>query len=100
MPFVLQSDRRPGWFSLRRSAIPGMEVANLPLIAELAHEAGLPLMVDSTFTTPYLIQPAVLGVDIIMHSMTKFWGGMEPLSAGSLSTPVISTGKHQGNSRP
>ncbi|MRG72862.1 O-acetylhomoserine aminocarboxypropyltransferase [Alphaproteobacteria bacterium HT1-32] len=54
---------------------PGMEVANLPLIAELAHEAGLPLMVDSTFTTPYLIQPAVLGVDIIMHSMTKFLGG-------------------------
>ena len=54
---------------------PGMEVANLPLIAELAHEAGLPLMVDSTFTTPYLIQPAALGVDIIMHSMTKFLGG-------------------------
>ena len=54
---------------------PGMEVANLPLIAEVAHEAGLPLMVDSTFTTPYLIQPAALGVDIIMHSMTKFLGG-------------------------
>ena len=54
---------------------PGMEVANLPLIAELAHEAGLPLMVDSTFTTPYLIQPAALGVDVIMHSMTKFLGG-------------------------
>jgi len=54
---------------------PGLDVLDIPTVANVAHEAGLPLMVDSTFTTPYLIQPFLLGADIIMHSATKFLSG-------------------------
>ena len=54
---------------------PGLDVLDIPAVAKVAHEAGLPLMVDSTFTTPYLIQPFLLGADIIMHSATKFLSG-------------------------
>ena len=54
---------------------PGIEVMDIPAIAEIAHKHGLPLMIDSTFTTPYLMQPFELGADLIMHSLTKFMGG-------------------------
>jgi len=54
---------------------PGIEVMNLPVIAEVAHEAGVPFMIDATFTTPYLMQVFDHGVDIAMHSLTKFMGG-------------------------
>ncbi len=54
---------------------PGIEVLNVPVIAEIAHEHGLPLMLDATFTTPYLMKPIELGADIVMHSVTKFLGG-------------------------
>jgi O-acetylhomoserine (thiol)-lyase len=54
---------------------PGLDVLNIPEVADVAHAAGLPLMVDSTFTTPYLIKPFSLGADIIMHSATKFLSG-------------------------
>ena len=51
---------------------PGMEVLDIPVIAEIAHAAGVPLMVDATFVTPYLCQPVALGADLVMHSATKF----------------------------
>jgi O-acetylhomoserine (thiol)-lyase len=54
---------------------PGMEVLDIPAVADVAHSAGLPLMVDATFSTPYLIRPIEHGADIIMHSVTKFLGG-------------------------
>jgi len=54
---------------------PGIEVLNVPVVAEIAHEHGLPLMLDATFTTPYLMKPIDLGADIVMHSVTKFLGG-------------------------
>jgi len=54
---------------------PGLEVLDVEAVAALAHSNGIPLMVDSTFTTPYLVQPIELGADIIMHSVTKFLGG-------------------------
>ena len=54
---------------------PGLDVLNIPEVAAIAHQAGLPLMVDSTFTTPYLIKPFEHGADIIMHSATKFLSG-------------------------
>ncbi len=54
---------------------PGNDVLNLPVVAELAHEHGIPLVIDSTFTTPYLIRPFDYGVDLIMHSATKFLCG-------------------------
>ena len=54
---------------------PGIEVLDISAVAEVAHKAGLPLMVDSTFSTPYLIRPIEHGADIVMHSVTKFLGG-------------------------
>ncbi|CAG0978676.1 partial O-acetylhomoserine (thiol)-lyase, partial [Rhodocyclaceae bacterium] len=54
---------------------PGLDVLDVPRVAEIAHEAGLPLMVDSTFTTPYLMRPFDLGADLLFHSATKFLGG-------------------------
>ncbi|MCU0765678.1 MAG: O-acetylhomoserine aminocarboxypropyltransferase [Burkholderiaceae bacterium] len=54
---------------------PGLDVLDVPAVATLAHEHGLPLLVDSTFTTPYLMQPAELGADLVYHSATKFIGG-------------------------
>lgn len=54
---------------------PGIEVLDIGAVAEVAHGAGLPLMVDSTFSTPYLIRPIEHGADIVMHSVTKFLGG-------------------------
>ena len=54
---------------------PGIEVMDIPAIAEIAHEAGLPLMIDATFTTPYLMKIFNHGADLAMHSLTKFLGG-------------------------
>jgi O-acetylhomoserine (thiol)-lyase len=54
---------------------PGLDVLNIPKIAALAHENDLPLMVDATFTTPYLLRPFDLGADLIFHSATKFLCG-------------------------
>ena len=54
---------------------PGIEVMDIKTIAEIAHDAGLPLMIDSTFTTPYLMRPFEHGADIVMHSLTKYIGG-------------------------
>ena len=54
---------------------PGLDVLDLPRVAAIAHEASLPMMVDSTFTTPYLITPFELGADLILHSATKFLSG-------------------------
>jgi O-acetylhomoserine (thiol)-lyase len=54
---------------------PGLDVLDIPRVAALAHEHRIPLLVDSTFTTPYLMQPFTLGADLVYHSATKFLGG-------------------------
>ncbi|MBI4984910.1 MAG: O-acetylhomoserine aminocarboxypropyltransferase [Rhodocyclales bacterium] len=54
---------------------PGLDVLDVPKVAELAHAHGLPLLVDATFTTPYLMRPFDLGADLVFHSATKFLGG-------------------------
>ncbi len=54
---------------------PGLEVLNVPAVARVAHDAGLPLLIDSTFTTPYLMRPLDLGADLVLHSATKFLSG-------------------------
>ncbi len=63
---------------------PGNDVLNLPAVAEVAHEHGIPLVIDSTFTTPYLIRPFDYGADIIMHSATKFLCGHGTVIGGAL----------------
>ncbi len=54
---------------------PGLEVLDIPKVAEIAHAAGIALLIDNTFATPYLSRPLVLGADIVMHSVTKWIGG-------------------------
>jgi O-acetylhomoserine (thiol)-lyase len=54
---------------------PGLEIMDLPAVCDIAHEAGIPVMIDNTFATPYLFRPIEHGVDIVMHSVTKFLGG-------------------------
>jgi O-acetylhomoserine (thiol)-lyase len=54
---------------------PGLDVLDVPRVAAVAHDAGLPLLVDSTFTTPYLMRPLEHGADLVYHSATKFLGG-------------------------
>ena len=54
---------------------PGLEVLDIPTVAAIAHENGVPLLVDSTLTSPYLIQPLALGADLVYHSATKFLSG-------------------------
>ena len=54
---------------------PGLDVLDIPAVAEIAHQAKLPLLVDSTFTTPYLLKPFDHGADLVYHSATKFLGG-------------------------
>jgi O-acetylhomoserine (thiol)-lyase len=63
---------------------PGLEIMNLPVIAEIAHDAGIPVMIDNTFATPYLFRPFDHGADIIMHSVTKFLGGHGIAIGGAL----------------
>ena len=63
---------------------PGLEVLNIPVIAEIANEAKLPLIVDSTFTTPYLCKPIDFGANIVMHSATKFLSGHGVVIGGLL----------------
>ncbi len=68
---------------------PGLDVLNIPAVSEIAHAAGIPLLVDATFPTPYLQRPFDLGADLIFHSATKFLGG-HGVAIGGL---VIDSGK-------
>lgn len=54
---------------------PNSEVADIEAAAKIAHERGVPLIVDNTFATPYLVRPIEHGADIVVHSATKFIGG-------------------------
>ena len=54
---------------------PNSDVADIERIAQIAHAHGLPLVIDNTFGTPYLIRPIEYGADIVVHSATKFIGG-------------------------
>ena len=63
---------------------PGLEVLNVPELGAIAHDQGLPLMVDATFATPYLCKPIELGADLVMHSATKFLSGHGVVIGGVL----------------
>ena len=54
---------------------PGLEVMDLPRIADIAHEAGIPVLIDNTFASPALFRPFDHGADLVLHSATKFIGG-------------------------
>jgi O-acetylhomoserine (thiol)-lyase len=63
---------------------PGLDVLDVPAVAALAHDHGLPLLVDSTFTTPWLMQPITHGADLVLHSATKFLCGHGTVVGGLL----------------
>ena len=57
---------------------------NMPEISKIAHEAGIPLIVDATYQTPYLCKPIEHGADIVVHSLTKWMAGHGSSMAGIL----------------
>ncbi|GJF17312.1 bifunctional o-acetylhomoserine/o-acetylserine sulfhydrylase [Mycolicibacterium cyprinidarum] len=61
---------------------PQIDVLDIPAVSSVAHENGVPLIVDNTIATPYLIQPITLGADIVVHSATKYLGGHGTAIAG------------------
>jgi O-acetylhomoserine (thiol)-lyase len=61
---------------------PNSDVIDLEAIAQIAHQHGIPFIVDSTFATPYLLRPIEHGVDIVVHSATKFIGGHGTVMGG------------------
>lgn len=63
---------------------PQIDVLDIPNVAAVAHENGVPLIVDNTIATPYLIQPIALGADIVVHSATKYLGGHGSAIAGAI----------------
>ena len=63
---------------------PAMAVIDQPAVAEIAHEAGVPLLIDNTFATPYLCRPFEHGADLIIHSATKFISGTGSVIGGVL----------------
>jgi O-acetylhomoserine (thiol)-lyase len=68
---------------------PALDVVDIEAIAAVAHAHGLPLVVDSTFTTPYLQRPLEYGADIVIHSLTKWLGG----HGGGIGGVVVDSGK-------
>ena len=63
---------------------PGNELMNMPEVVKIAHEAGIPLVIDSTYQTPYLCRPLEHGADIVIHSLTKWMCGHGSSMAGIL----------------
>jgi len=63
---------------------PGLDVLDIPTVSALAHDHGLPLLVDSTFTTPWLMKPFDHGADLVFHSATKFLSGHGTVIGGVL----------------
>ncbi|GAF27090.1 O-acetylhomoserine sulfhydrylase [Moorella thermoacetica Y72] len=68
---------------------PKLDVPDLEALAAIAHEAGIPLIVDNTFATPYLCRPFEFGADIVVHSATKFIGG----HGTSIGGIIVDSGK-------
>lgn len=68
---------------------PNSDVIDLEAIADIAHKHGIPLIVDSTFATPYLLRPIEHGADVVVHSATKFIGGHGTVMGGV----VVDSGK-------
>ncbi|HOF81309.1 MAG: aminotransferase class I/II-fold pyridoxal phosphate-dependent enzyme [Bacteroidales bacterium] len=67
-------------------ANPTMGISDLKKLADLAHEIGVPLVVDNTFCSPYLQRPIEFGADVVVHSMTKFLNGHADIVAGMIIT--------------
>jgi cystathionine gamma-synthase len=90
-PALVAAAIKPGVTKLlwiETPANPNLAVADIAALAEIAHRAGVRLVVDSTFATPVHTQPIALGADLVMHSATKYLNGHSDVVAGSLTTRV------------
>jgi cystathionine gamma-synthase len=72
---------------------PLLNIADIALVAEVAHAAGALLVVDNTFASPYLQQPLTLGADVVVHSTTKYLGGHSDVVGGALVTADADLGE-------
>ncbi|MCF6136642.1 O-acetylhomoserine aminocarboxypropyltransferase/cysteine synthase family protein [Pseudalkalibacillus berkeleyi] len=72
---------------------PGLHVLDIEEVAKIAHEAGIPLIVDNTFATPFLTRPIEFGADIVIHSATKWLGG----NGTTLGGIIVDAGKFDWN---
>ena len=61
---------------------PAIDVLDIEAVAQIAHDNGLPLVIDNTFVSPYLCRPFEHGADIVIHSATKFIGAMAQAAIG------------------
>lgn len=75
---------------------PNSDVTDLDALAEIAHKNGVPLIVDNTFATPFLIRPIEHGADIVVHSATKFIGG----HGSSLGGVIVDSGNFDWKAQP
>ena len=75
---------------------PTTDVADIALLAELAHRRGLLLAIDNTFASPYLCNPLALGADLVVHSLTKYIGGHSDLLGGVVlgSAELVGAARH------
>jgi len=74
--------RRPKVLYVETMSNPLLKIADLPALARLAHDHGALFLVDSTFTSPYLVQPLRHGADMVIHSATKYLGGHGDVTGG------------------
>ena len=86
-PDAIRAAIRPGktkvvW--LETPTNPLLNVADIAIVAQIAHDAGALLVVDNTFASPYLQQPLELGADVVVHSTTKYMGGHSDVVGGAL----------------
>ncbi len=83
---------------------PGINIIDIEAVAKIAHENGIPLIIDNTFGTPYLIRPIEYGADIVVHSATKFIGGHGTSIGGAIvdsgNFDWIGSGKFPGLTEP
>lgn len=83
---------------------PGINIIDIEAVAKIAHENNIPLIVDNTFGTPYLIKPIEYGADIVVHSATKFIGGHGTTLGGVIvdsgKFDWIASGKFPGLTKP
>ena len=75
--------------SWRKAVKPSNEILDIKTIADIAHEVGVPLIVDNTVATPYLIKPIDFGADVVIHSATKFLSGHGNAVVGA----IVDSGK-------
>lgn len=89
--FRAAADDKTRAFFCETVSNPALEVVDIEAVASAGHEIGIPLIVDATFSTPYLTQPIAHGADIVVHSLTKWFGG-QGIGIGGV---VVDSGKFQ-----